>query len=121
MRNRCATGQWYYGDMPITIIAVGKKHESWIEGAIERFQKRLVKPFMVEWVLLPHASLEGETARLEESERILARLTTFDYIVLLDIDIRRAARHNSSLLKTFHTRGLQSQDQSRLKRRDGGL
>src|SRR5687767_12667249 len=41
-----------------------------------------------------------------------------DHIVLLDIDIRRAARHNSSLLKTFHTRGLQSQDQSKLKRWD---
>jgi len=33
---------------------------------------------------LPHSSLEGARARQEESERILSRLNTHDYVVLLD-------------------------------------
>lgn len=70
--------------MSITIYAIGKKHESWIVEGLERYQKRLKAPFTVEWVLLPHSSLEGVGARQEESERILMRLDGFDYVVLLD-------------------------------------
>lgn len=70
--------------MGISILAVGKKHDSWVTEGIERYQKRLRNPFMVEWVLLPHSSLEGDRARQEESERILSRLKSTDYVVLLD-------------------------------------
>lgn len=70
--------------MAITIITVGKKHESWVAEGIERYQKRLRKPFDVEWVLLPHSSLEGDQARQEESERILSRLKPGNFTVLLD-------------------------------------
>lgn len=70
--------------MPIKIISVGKKHESWVSEGIERYQKRLRAPFSVEWVLLPHSSLEGNRARQEESERILSRLSSDDIVVLLD-------------------------------------
>ena len=70
--------------MLIRIIAIGKKHESWVADGIERYQKRLRQPFAVEWVLLPHSSLEGDRARQEESERILSRLGTDDSVVLLD-------------------------------------
>jgi len=70
--------------MPITVIAIGKKHEAWVLEGIQRYQKRLKKPFMLEWVLLPHSSLEGDSARQEESERILSRLDSYDYVVLLD-------------------------------------
>lgn len=70
--------------MPVKIVAVGKKHESWVAEGIERYQKRLRAPFLVEWVLLPHSSLEGDRARQEESERILSRLGPGDYVVLLD-------------------------------------
>ena len=31
--------------MPVRILAVGKKHESWVSDGIERYQKRLKKPF----------------------------------------------------------------------------
>lgn len=68
----------------IKLIAIGKKHESWVHEGIERYQKRLWAPWSVEWVLLPHSSLEGTRARQEESERILTRLTSTDYVVLLD-------------------------------------
>lgn len=68
----------------ITIFSVGKKHESWIVDGLERYQKRLRAPWNAEWVLLPHSSLEGSSARQEESERILSRLGDGDYVVLLD-------------------------------------
>lgn len=70
--------------MAIRIIAIGKKHELWVEGGIERYQKRLQKPFAAEWVLLPHSALGGPQARQEESERIYSRLSTDDFVVLLD-------------------------------------
>lgn len=70
--------------MSLHIIAIGKKHESWIAEGIERYQKRLKAPFNTEWVLLPHSSLEGSSARQEESGRILSRLDAYTYIVLLD-------------------------------------
>jgi 23S rRNA (pseudouridine1915-N3)-methyltransferase len=70
--------------MPIHLIAVGKKHESWVAEGIERYQKRLKAPFLVEWVLLPHSSLEGLRARQEESGRLLSQLNAYDFVVLLD-------------------------------------
>lgn len=70
--------------MPLRVLAVGKKHESWVVEGIERYQKRLRAPFLLEWVLLPHSSLEGDRARQEESERILSRLSANDYVILLD-------------------------------------
>ena len=70
--------------MPLHIITVGKKHESWVSEGIERYQKRLKAPFSLEWVLLPHSSLEGLSARQEESQRILSRLDAYDYVILLD-------------------------------------
>lgn len=68
----------------ITIISIGKKHESWVAEGIERYQSRLKKPHNVEWVLLTHSALADAAARQEESERILAKLNDRDYVALLD-------------------------------------
>ncbi len=70
--------------MPLTVLTVGKKHEAWVADGIERYQKRLRAPFAIEWVHLPHSSLDGDRARQEESERILSRLRQGDYVILLD-------------------------------------
>jgi len=70
--------------MPIRIICVGKKHESWVDVGIQRYQKRLKDSFKIEWVLLAHSSLTDATARQEESRRILLRLNANDYVILLD-------------------------------------
>lgn len=70
--------------MAIRIIAIGKKHEAWVEDGIERYQKRLRRPFDVEWVLLPHSAREGLTARQEESGRIVTRLSDDECVILLD-------------------------------------
>ncbi|HEY1085902.1 MAG TPA: 23S rRNA (pseudouridine(1915)-N(3))-methyltransferase RlmH [Candidatus Saccharimonadales bacterium] len=68
----------------IRIIAVGKKHEGWIQAGLERYQKRLRRPFDIEWVLLPHSRSEDTEAREEESQAILSRVDSSTYLVLLD-------------------------------------
>ena len=68
----------------IRIVAVGKRHEAWVEAGIERYEKRLKKPYDVEWVFLPHSQFEADRARQEESERILLRLKSDDFVILLD-------------------------------------
>lgn len=70
--------------MPIKIVAVGKRHEPWVLEGIERYEKRLKRPFDTQWVLLPHSAREGLAARQEESERILSRLSDNEFVVLLD-------------------------------------
>jgi 23S rRNA (pseudouridine1915-N3)-methyltransferase len=68
----------------IRILAVGRRHESWIEEGVGRYETRLKQPFNVEWVLLPHSAREGLSARQDESERILLKLKPDDFVVLLD-------------------------------------
>jgi 23S rRNA (pseudouridine1915-N3)-methyltransferase len=70
--------------MSLHILAVGKKHESWVSEGITRYQKRLKMPFVPEWILVAHSSFDGLVARQDESERILSRLTAYDFIILLD-------------------------------------
>lgn len=70
--------------MAITIIAIGKKHESWVREGIERYESRLKKPYDIQWALLPHSALSDDRAREEESERILARVQDRDFVILLD-------------------------------------
>lgn len=70
--------------MTVKILAVGKKHETWVADGIDRFEQRLRKPYEVSWQLLPHSAREGEAARAEESERILSKLVEHHFVVLLD-------------------------------------
>lgn len=70
--------------MPVRILAVGKKHESWVQEGIQRYEKRLQRPFDVSWQLLPHSAREGDAARGEESARILDKINDGDYVILLD-------------------------------------
>lgn len=70
--------------MSLHILAIGKKHEDWVQDGIVRYQKRLKAQFIPEWILMAHSSYDGPTAREDESARILSRLTAYDFIVLLD-------------------------------------
>jgi 23S rRNA (pseudouridine1915-N3)-methyltransferase len=70
--------------MTIQIIAIGKKHETWISEGVQRYQKRLQRPFLIEWVILPHSASSNTRARQEESQHILSRLNANDYVILLD-------------------------------------
>lgn len=68
----------------IKVIAIGKKHESWIADGLERYQKRLQRPWDIKWILLPHSTSDGVRARQEESQAILSRIDQREYVVLLD-------------------------------------
>jgi len=68
----------------ITVIAVGKRHEDWIGPGVERYQKRLKRPYDIEWKLLPHSALQGDAARKEESLRITRSFGKDDHVILLD-------------------------------------
>lgn len=70
--------------MSVRILAVGKKHEKWVLDGIDRYEKRLRKPFDASWQLLAHSAREGEAARVEESDRILAKVDRDAFLVLLD-------------------------------------
>lgn len=70
--------------MPIRIFAIGKKHESWVDEGITRYETRLKRPFDISWILLPHSAREGHMARQEESERLLSRIKADEFVVLLD-------------------------------------
>lgn len=70
--------------MSLRILAIGKKHEAWVAEGIERYEKRLKRPFDVSWLLLPHSAREGVSARQEESERLLSRIADDEFVVLLD-------------------------------------
>lgn len=70
--------------MGIRLLAIGKKHETWVSDGIARFEKRLRQPFQVTWLLLPHSHGDGAVAREEESKRILAKLHPSDTVILLD-------------------------------------
>lgn len=70
--------------MTIKVLAVGKKHESWVIEGIGRYEKRLKKPFNLSWQLLSHSARDNEAARAEESTRILAKVAPGDFVVLLD-------------------------------------
>lgn len=83
------------------ILCIGKKHESWILTGIERYQKRLRRPWDIEWAYLPHSSREGAVARQDESERILSRLTPADFVVLLDE--RGKSLDSPTLARTLQT------------------
>lgn len=68
----------------ITIYAIGKRHEDWVQPGVDRYEKRLQPPFDIKWELLPHSSHDGSSARKEESDRIRRRLRPDAYVVLLD-------------------------------------
>lgn len=68
----------------ITVIAIGKKHETWLSEGIERYEKRLSVPFNLSWVLLQNSSQKDAVAIKDESERIFQKLKPDDFVILLD-------------------------------------
>ena len=64
--------------MKITIIAVGKKHDTNFSGAIAEYQKRLSAHCDFAWQLVPSAD------KTKESVAILRLIADLDVVVLLD-------------------------------------
>ncbi len=68
----------------ITIIAIGKRHESWLIDGIARYEQRMTRGWQLHWKLLAASSHSGDAARREESQQILRVLSPQAYVVLLD-------------------------------------
>lgn len=68
----------------INIIAIGRKHESWLIESVERYEKRLRAPFDIKWEFIPPSKQKGSKARDEESERIIKALNKSQPVFLLD-------------------------------------
>lgn len=58
----------------IRIIAGGKKHASWLKEACDEYEKRLRKPWVIEWQFIDEDKLDERVARLKPD----------DFMVLLD-------------------------------------
>ncbi|UTX51350.1 23S rRNA (pseudouridine(1915)-N(3))-methyltransferase RlmH [Candidatus Saccharibacteria bacterium TM7i] len=70
--------------MSVVVLAVGKKHEDWIQVGVQRYETRLRQPFDIKWEMIPHSSYEADRARQEESDRLLGRIADDAFVVLLD-------------------------------------
>lgn len=73
--------------MSLRILTIGRKHESWVAEGIDRYEKRLKKPFDVTWLPIPHSARANDAARKEESTQLLAKLSgknAGDFVILLD-------------------------------------
>lgn len=68
----------------ITIIAIGKRHESWLIDGIARYEQRMTRGWQLQWKLLPASQHSNDAARREESQQILRALSPQAYVVLLD-------------------------------------
>lgn len=66
------------------IISIGKKHSSEVALGIETYSKRLQKPFDISWDIVNPSGLDETRARDVESETVLKRLKSDDYVILLD-------------------------------------
>lgn len=58
----------------IKIIAGGKKHAGWLKEACDEYEKRLRKPWALEWLFVDEDKLDERVARLKPE----------DFVVLLD-------------------------------------
>ena len=58
----------------IKIIAGGKKHASWLKEACDEYEKRLRKPWTIEWQFIDEEKLTERVARFNKD----------DFVVLLD-------------------------------------
>ena len=70
--------------MTLRILAIGKKNDTWVADGVNHYQKRLKKPYDIEWVLLPNSALQDDVARQDESGSILSRIDNDNFVILLD-------------------------------------
>ncbi|NLZ98363.1 MAG: 23S rRNA (pseudouridine(1915)-N(3))-methyltransferase RlmH [Micrococcus sp.] len=66
------------------MITVGKRHEAWVADGIDRFAKRLKKPYDLAFKLVPHTTAGEQRSRDEESAAIMKQLRPTDHVMLLD-------------------------------------
>jgi len=74
--------------LKITLLSIGKPHDSNLKQAIEDFTKRISNYFPVEWLVIAPPKNAGvlsmEDLKKAEGSLITQQLTKDDYLILLD-------------------------------------
>ncbi|MCC6413410.1 MAG: 23S rRNA (pseudouridine(1915)-N(3))-methyltransferase RlmH [Saprospiraceae bacterium] len=73
--------------MKIELWAIGKTSERYLDEGMAIFEKRLKNYVPVQWQIIPDVKVKTAEARVikkEEGEKVLAKLQSDDYLVLLD-------------------------------------
>ncbi len=73
--------------MKIELWAIGKTSERYLDEGMAVFEKRLKNYLPVQWQIIPDIKVKTSDARIvkkEEGEKVLAKLQSDDYLVLLD-------------------------------------
>lgn len=72
--------------MKITILAIGKKHDPKLIGAIDDYTRRLGHYTSIEWNLVEAkgSSMNSEQIKQIESELLQSRISSEDKVILLD-------------------------------------
>ena len=73
--------------MKINIISVGKIKESYFIDGIEEYKKRISKYANIELITVMDESndLDGKTIKKKEAERLLAKIPSNSYTIVLDL------------------------------------
>ncbi|MGS2743784.1 23S rRNA (pseudouridine(1915)-N(3))-methyltransferase RlmH [Halomonas sp. LS-001] len=75
--------------MKLRMLAVGTKMPAWVDEGVETYRKRLPRDFTLEIEEIPLGqrgkNADVSKARLQESERIRARLKGDEYLVALEV------------------------------------
>jgi 23S rRNA (pseudouridine1915-N3)-methyltransferase len=87
------------------LVSVGKKHDPALVTAIDDYTSRLQKLADTEWLLLAPSGAEEPVARRAESAQVLAKITSNDFVVLLD---ERGKQMSSEALAANHDTWQQS-------------
>ena len=71
--------------MKLSILSVGKAHESYIKEGVEQFTKRIAHYYPIDWQLIPPSKLTEPTQiKKAEAASILKSLAVTDVLILLD-------------------------------------
>jgi len=73
--------------MKIELWAIGKTSERYLDEGMAIFEKRLKNYVPVQWQIIPDIKVKTSDTRIvkkEEGEKVLAKLQSDDYLVLLD-------------------------------------
>jgi 23S rRNA (pseudouridine1915-N3)-methyltransferase len=71
--------------MKITLIAVGKTKEKYLQDGVEEYVKRLTRFATFDIVVVPEGkTTDSAVGKQKEGEAILAKIEKNDYVVLLD-------------------------------------
>ncbi len=73
--------------MTLKLIAVGGRMPGWVDAGYHEYAKRLPKQLALELVEIAaekRRNVSADTARRAEADRILAKVTATDYVVVLD-------------------------------------